>query len=191
MNGKHITGATIVVAAAVGTFLVRPLSAGDRGAHGMTHDGTMSPEAAETVRHPAVKPGVTSAVHADTKAAPESLRLIAKSIDLAIRDLEAGKTSSALAELKRAKDLVARLQTQASATSRPADRVSGPAPAGKAGFINTKCPIMGGSINPAKVPERLIREYKGRKVAFCCGGCPSKWDKLSDAEKDARLGNGS
>jgi len=59
----------------------------------------------------------------------------------------------------------------------------------KSAFANTRCPIMGGAIDPANVTPELTREYKGQKVAFCCGGCPSQWDKLSDQEKDARLRN--
>ena len=30
-------------------------------------------------------------------------------------------------------------------------------------------------------------DYKGRKVAFCCAGCPSTWDKLSDPQKQAKV----
>ena len=54
-------------------------------------------------------------------------------------------------------------------------------------FVNIRCPIMGTPIDPAKVPDSLTREYKGKKVAFCCAGCPVAWDELSDAEKDAKL----
>jgi len=54
-------------------------------------------------------------------------------------------------------------------------------------FANTKCPIMGGAIDPAKVPESLTRVYKGKEIAFCCAMCPGQWDKLTDAQKDARL----
>ena len=55
-------------------------------------------------------------------------------------------------------------------------------------FVNTACPIMNANkIDPAKVSTDLIREFKGGKVAFCCGGCPSKWDALSDEEKSAKL----
>jgi hypothetical protein len=59
--------------------------------------------------------------------------------------------------------------------------------AASAGFANTKCPIMGSAINPSKVTEGLTRVYKGRKIAFCCGMCPGQWDKLTDAQKDAKL----
>ena len=54
-------------------------------------------------------------------------------------------------------------------------------------IINTKCPIMGGAIDPAKVPASLTRPYKGKTVAFCCPMCLPAWDKLTDAEKDAKL----
>ena len=64
---------------------------------------------------------------------------------------------------------------------------TGAAQAAPAAFANTKCPIMGSPIDPAKVPESLARVYKGKKIAFCCAGCPAQWDKLTDAEKDARL----
>jgi len=60
-------------------------------------------------------------------------------------------------------------------------------PASKPKFANTRCPIMGSPINPDQVPANLIREYKGQKVAFCCGMCPPQWDKLSDEEKQAKL----
>jgi hypothetical protein len=58
-------------------------------------------------------------------------------------------------------------------------------PAGK--VVNVTCPIMGTTIDPANVPDGLIREYKGQKVGFCCGACPGAWDQLTDAEKDAKL----
>jgi len=53
--------------------------------------------------------------------------------------------------------------------------------------VNTKCPIMGGKVDPDKVPDKLTRVFKGRKVGFCCGGCPKKWDALSDEEKETKL----
>jgi len=54
--------------------------------------------------------------------------------------------------------------------------------------VNTVCPVMGNKLSdPKAVPAKLVREYKGKKIGFCCAGCPGKWDKLSDAEKDAKL----
>ena len=63
------------------------------------------------------------------------------------------------------------------------------APTKAADFVNASCPIMGTPIDLSKVPDSLTREYKGKKVAFCCAGCPVTWDELSDAEKDAKLAN--
>ena len=54
-------------------------------------------------------------------------------------------------------------------------------------FANTRCPMMGTVIDPGAVPSDLIREYKGKKVAFCCEGCPDAWDALDDADKQAKL----
>jgi hypothetical protein len=58
-------------------------------------------------------------------------------------------------------------------------------PVGK--FANAFCPIMGTKIDPKMVTANLTREYKGKKVAFCCEGCPVAWDKLTDEQKGAKL----
>ena len=55
-------------------------------------------------------------------------------------------------------------------------------------FANSlSCPMMGSPIDINVLKESLTRDYKGRKVAFCCAGCPSAWDKLSDPQKQARV----
>ena len=53
--------------------------------------------------------------------------------------------------------------------------------------VNAKCPIMGKPIDPATVPANLIKEFEGQQIGFCCAACPAAWDKLSDAEKTAKL----
>jgi hypothetical protein len=53
---------------------------------------------------------------------------------------------------------------------------------------NTHCPIMGGKINAEQIKPELTRQFKGRTIAFCCGGCPDQWDRLSDEQKQAKLG---
>ena len=67
-------------------------------------------------------------------------------------------------------------------TATPGDA----APTG-ASYANATCPIMGGRIDPARVTPELTREFKGQTVAFCCGGCPAKWDKLDAERKQALL----
>ncbi|MBT3199316.1 MAG: hypothetical protein HN350_05320 [Phycisphaerales bacterium] len=53
--------------------------------------------------------------------------------------------------------------------------------------VNNKCPLMGSLFNNAKVAPDLVREFEGKKIGFCCAGCPEKWDKLSDADKVEKL----
>lgn len=50
-----------------------------------------------------------------------------------------------------------------------------------------RCPIMGSPIDISKVDESLTRQYKGRKIAFCCAGCPSAWDKLTEEQKQKNV----
>ncbi len=54
-------------------------------------------------------------------------------------------------------------------------------------LVNSRCPIMGSAIKPESVTANLTRDYKGQKIGFCCAGCPSAWDKLTDAQKQAKL----
>lgn len=57
----------------------------------------------------------------------------------------------------------------------------------KPAITNTRCPIMKAEIDSATITHSLVRQYKGRKVAFCCPSCPRAWDKLDDVQKDAKL----
>jgi len=56
-----------------------------------------------------------------------------------------------------------------------------------AAVVNSRCPIMGGTIDPAKVPANLIVEFDGKKVGFCCAACLPTWNKLDDAKKKEKL----
>jgi len=82
--------------------------------------------------------------------------MLSKSIDKAIKAVEAGNKAAALVELHKAQKMLAAIK-------------KGTGKAVKSKFANTRCPIMGSPINPDKVGKRLIRDYKGEKVAFCCG----------------------
>ena len=53
--------------------------------------------------------------------------------------------------------------------------------------VNSRCPIMGTKLDVDRVPADLTREFKGQKIGFCCPSCPPAWDKLSDADKEAKL----
>jgi hypothetical protein len=65
------------------------------------------------------------------------------------------------------------------------EKMMGQAEADK--VVNARCPIMGNKIDPGNVPDDLTREWKGKKIGFCCAACPPKWDKLSDEEKQEKL----
>jgi len=96
------------------------------------------------------------------------------SIDKAAKAVESGDNKTALAELHKAQKMLIRIYGAIGTHLKPQ-------------FANNRCPIMGSPINPEKVATNLIRDYKGQKVAFCCAGCPSMWDKLTDAQKQDKL----
>lgn len=52
---------------------------------------------------------------------------------------------------------------------------------------NAKCPISGKSIDRMNCPKELTCVYKDMKIGFCCPNCQPEWNKLTDAEKDAKL----
>ena len=58
-------------------------------------------------------------------------------------------------------------------------------PAAKAsmGIVNSKCPMKG---EPVDKDDPTI-DYHGQKVAFCCSGCLSKFNKLTDEQKAAKI----
>ncbi len=49
--------------------------------------------------------------------------------------------------------------------------------------VNSRCPMKDYPISRA-IP---MRQFDGKIVGFCCAGCPHDWDKLTDAQKKARL----
>lgn len=63
-----------------------------------------------------------------------------------------------------------------------ADKTEAAAPASM-GVVNSTCPIMAG--RPVKSDTTTYVEYNGVKVGFCCTGCDTKWENLSDADKKA------
>jgi YHS domain-containing protein len=38
--------------------------------------------------------------------------------------------------------------------------------------VQKTCPVMGGAIN-----KNIYADYKGKRVYFCCGGCPTPFKK--------------
>ncbi len=126
-------------------------------------------------------------MRAGAKAAPAKVSLRSKhekhvkrltqamnAIDKAAKEVEAGNKEKALVELAKAKKLI-------HATRKNILEM------GKGKIVNATCPIMGSKLDPNKVPSKLTRMYKGKKIGFCCAGCPSAWDKLNDHQKQQKL----
>ena len=124
--------------------------------------------AMESMEHPQAPAMTLTQVH--KSILPMSL----KSLDVIGQAVASGDTLVAQRELAHLKAMLTQIQTVVAQEVGPA-------------FANTTCPIMGSPIDPDKVTADLVREYKDQKVAFCCGACPAQWDKLSDAEKTAKL----
>lgn len=97
-----------------------------------------------------------------------------RAVDKAIAALQQDDKDKAMAELRKAKKLLA--ETRTSMAHR-----------GKGQVVNARCPMMGTALDPEKVSKNLTRTFKGRTVGFCCHGCPAAWDKLSDDDKADKL----
>lgn len=106
----------------------------------------------------------------------ENLPIVMLSVNKATKAIESGDKKTALDELHKARKMLIAIYGAIGTHVKPQ-------------FANNRCPIMGSPINPEKVASNLIRDYKGQKVAFCCPGCPSMWDKLTGAQKQAKLAN--
>jgi len=104
----------------------------------------------------------------------QQLPAVQEAVERAIQHLQAGHQQQALTELLQIK---ASLETIHQALGRHV----GPL------FVNDRCPIMGGKIDPTKVSAELTRMHGQDKVAFCCSGCPAQWDRLTEAQKTAKL----
>jgi len=96
------------------------------------------------------------------------------SIGQAIKAAETGDKKTELAELNKAVNTLVTIHAALGKHVKPQ-------------FVNSRCPIMGSPIGRDRVDPSLTRDYNGQKIAFCCGGCPSAWDKLTDTQKQAKL----
>jgi len=130
------------------------------------------------------------------------LPLAIESLERAVKAVESGDRQTELAELSKAVNTLAAIREALgkhvlSEASESKDlSPSTPSAAGVGAqaarpqardLANGRCPIMGSPIKADAVTANLTRDYKGQKIGFCCGGCPAAWDKLTDAEKQAKL----
>jgi hypothetical protein len=100
--------------------------------------------------------------------------VVAKSMYKVVKAVESGDKETALAELDKVRKMLTAIHEAIGKHLKPK-------------IVNTRCPIMGSPVKVDKVAKNLIRDYKGQQIAFCCAGCPSAWDKLSDDEKTVKL----
>ena len=155
----------VILLSTAAVALVGLTAAGLRGEEGRPHHAALA-----TPKAPQDALEARRLLHVRLRA---SLSGAAKAIDAAAKAVEAGTKQPALAELTKARAHVAAAHKLL------------PEPGRK--FANVRCPMMGSRIDPAKVTAELTRPHKGSQVAFCCGGCPAAWEKLPDAQKDAKL----
>jgi len=172
---------TMTLAAAtalLGFALVGTLIAADEG-EGAKAEAKSAGPACKAGEKPACaecKPGEPCAKCAARRAG-QGMRLeqAMKALDAAAAALEKDDAKGALAHVQAARKLLAACVEHAKA---------GPA----AAAVNVRCPIMGKAIDPDKVPDDLTRTYHGHKVGFCCAGCLTEWDKLTDEQRHEKLG---
>jgi len=166
MNRMKLATVVIVIVAVAVAGAILPHALAQAGS-GMNHSGhNMGNMNMEQPK----KAAVFSLEDIHSKHVP----MVVMSIDKAKQALESGNKKAVLTELNKAREMLLAIDKSLATYV-------------KTKFANDRCPIIGSPIDPDKVPENLIREYKGQKVAFCCAGCPEQWDKLTDAQKQAKL----
>ncbi len=120
-----------------------------------------------------------AACHSEPCPSPaESLTALDAHLAAVGQALQAGQPQAATARLAQAQAALAQLR-QIMQHCPMMQQAQGP--------VNATCPIMGSPIDPQAVTPALSRTFQGRTVAFCCGGCPAQWDRLSDAQKLQKL----
>ena len=53
--------------------------------------------------------------------------------------------------------------------------------------LNTMCPMDMMKIDPMTVSDDAIRDFSGVKIGFCSAKCAETFDKLTDADKKAKV----
>lgn len=162
MNGKMLV-TVVVIGAFAAAVSVLPLALAQAG-HGSGHSGHMNGMNMKQPNDELLSLGNIHSRH---------IPMVMKTINEAKKASASGDKKTVMAELNKAQNMLLAIHA---ALGKHVPQ-----------FANATCPIMGTPIDPANVKEDLTREYNGRKVAFCCAGCPDRWDQLADAQKSAKL----
>jgi hypothetical protein len=117
--------------------------------------------------------GCTKQCEKNMKATAEAIALL----DGAVKALEAGNTAEAKKGIEKAKTMLKDVQV---AQKKCMEKLP---------TVNALCPITGKKIDMMNTSEKQTTLYQGKKVGFCCPACPPLWEKLTDQEKEQKLGS--
>jgi hypothetical protein len=163
---RNLKVGAVLVGIGVGVLFIAAASDAQQGMqHGMQHGQGGLQQKMEEGKQPAEG---LNMIHSTQLPAAQ------KMLERAILHLEAGHQQEALKELRQAQGSLEAVRQALGKHIEPP-------------IANGRCPIMGSPISASKVPAHLTRTYEGRKVAFCCAGCPEAWDQLDNAQKTAKL----
>ncbi len=129
----------------------------------------LTPEEISTIQTCMVNCTQMSQVNRDT------LQSTAVSLDKANQALQSGDTAAAQKEVS---DSLAAIR----ATQKTMDQMIKEMPP-----ANVCCPLSGKPIDITKVPQEKVRMHKGVKVGFGEKAEMEQWDRLTDAEKEAKI----
>lgn len=68
------------------------------------------------------------------------------------------------------------------ASEKSANATEKTTPVAAMGAVNSKCPISGEAID-----GKTTASFQGKTVGFCCANCASKWNAMSDGDKQAKF----
>jgi len=105
----------------------------------------------------------------------EDISTAKAAIKAAIEAIDKGDTKAAKSELEKAENLLKKVHECMEQTI------------GEMPCVNRRCPMMGNSIDMMSCPKERTCMYKGMKIGFCSQGCVAAWEKMTEAEKDAKL----
>jgi len=136
-----------------------------------TATGRIAGWAALSVLALALTAAPRAALALNAEAAQAHIDAALEHLESVTKALKEGKTGAALTHAEELKKLLAQLRKDLRPPAEP--------------VANARCPIMGSKLDRGSVPANLTREFEGRKVGFCCAGCPVAWDKLPESKRDA------
>lgn len=166
-----IIGVWLIVAAAYAVDANSPMEMGKKSADQMMGTKMMDPN--EKREH---------YMHKSMMACNKNCQETITQCDMAIAALRDAASAIDAGDTAKAKDGIAKAEKNVTMIKQSTMDCMKKMPT-----ANMKCPMTGMTFDTANLPESRTRMYKGMKIGFCSDACPAAWDKLTDAEKDAKL----